>query len=615
MLLLLQSSSTSSLSAFHPATKTPLAGGRFAAGSDLREYDTSEPAQWRRRRLARRYPSAILLHAVGSSNDDEEVAGATTTATKITPVGRVIRQGMVLDGGEWISVRNRLLLQQLTSTPPAYARTVQGVLTAVTGSVQGQRVVGMQVLNPEYLSSPEDAVVLDQDPSLRLYKESMAHIPRGISEDLAAWTLLQALSNVHCTLPVVPNVGGSADNEVIKTGKVVILGSNTVAVTAASALSKLGLTVTMISMERPAELPRGINHMPPAVGELELGFAAVMEQFDSLLDTLGNEHDDAPGLKGGVTGLLAQRHGCHTYTSSLTESQVIVTDSGLLFGPGKTKEHIAKLQKRSGKATATQFPSPFGLGRTVQSLLENGFTIGAPKDARVGEVYVRGWTLKDFWEYTRWPRDASGTNMRFGFPVLEDLESLTGDEQDDGPMISAPPFRGNAVQSEPEISEADEQEAASNPYVMMISGVKGLQERIVDDKTTCLLFLSAPFCRTCRYLTPQYQRMARRYSEDARYGGEDKVVFAKAEATGNLGKELGKALGCDSVPSFLLFDKGRVYGKPMAVSRLPSKKLEMAIASLQSGERWDESKYSEEDESGFMGGSGRASQNPRKKLY
>ena len=109
--------------------------------------------------------------------------------------------------------------------------------------------------------------------------------------------------------------------------------------------------------------------------------------------------------------------------------------------------------------------------------------------------------------------------------------------------------------------------------------------------------------------------MARRYSEDARYGGEDKVVFAKAEATGNLGKELGKALGCDSVPSFLLFDKGRVYGKPMAVSRLPSKKLEMAIASLQSGERWDESKYSEEDESGFMGGSGRASQNPRKKLY
>ena len=113
-----------------------------------------------------------------------------------------------------------------------------------------------------------------------------------------------------------------------------------------------------------------------------------MGQFDALLDTLGDEHDDMPGSKGGLTGLLAQRHGCHTYTSSLTESQAMVTDRGILFGPGQTKDHMEKLRKRSSKATATQFPAPVGLGRTIESLLETGYTIGATADARSGEVYV-----------------------------------------------------------------------------------------------------------------------------------------------------------------------------------------------------------------------------------
>jgi len=618
--------SSSSAAAFQPTTNVNdlKARSSFPESSAV---DLVSKARWRRKSFG----TAIAASTSSDKESDRTSTAPTTTTTtittkKVSPVGRVVKQRMVLDGAEWITVRNRLLLQQSQfqfqsqSQPPAYARTVQGVLTAVTGSIQGQRVVGMQVLNPDYLSSAEDAVPLDQDSSIKLFKESIAEIPSGTSEDLAAWTLLQSLSTVHCALPVVPNVGGSGDSEVVlKDGKVAILGSNPVALTAASALSKLGLTVTVVSMEKPPDLPKEVAHMTPAVGELELGFAAVMDQFDSLLDTLGDEHDDTPGMKGGVTGLLAQRHGCHTYASTLTESQVIVTDSGLLFGPGKTKEHIAKLQKRSSKATATQFPSPVGLGQTVQSLLEKSCTMEAPKDAKGVDVYVRGWSLKDFWEYTRWPRDSSGTNKRYGLPVVEDLESLAEDEDEDGPMISAPPFQGSAVQNEPEISEEDEREAANNPYVMMISGVKGLQEKIVDDQTTCLLFLSAPFCRTCRYLKPQYQRMARRYSEDAKYSGDGDggdFVFAKAEATGKLGKELGKALGCDSVPSFLLFDKGRMYGKPLAVSRLPSKKLEMAMASLRQGERWDESKFLEEDdEGGFAGGTGRATRGPRKKLY
>ena len=580
-------------------------------------------------------PTAVLLGAAPANGESTSTTETTETSEKNTktsppqqPVGRVVRQTAVLDGAEWVSVRNRLLLQMTDGDPkkkdpPAYARTVQGVFTVVSGSVEGKRVVGMQVLNENYLSDDQtEAIPLDQDSSITLYKESIAEIPNGVSEDAAVWTLLQALSIVHCALPVLPNVGGSGSSQVVKDGKVVVLGSNPVAVTAASALSKLNFSVTMVSMEKPSDLPAAVTHMAPAVGELELGFSAVLDQFDSLLDTLGDEHDDSPGMRGGVTGLLAQRHGCNVYASTLTESQTIVTDSGLLFGPGKTKEHIQKLQKRSAKATAAQFPSPTGLGQTIQSLLEAGVTLPAPKEAAAGSVYVRGWSLKDFWEYTRWPRDASGTNKRYGLPVVEELGSLSEDEDDDGPMISAPPFRGSEAQSEPEVSEEDEKEAANNPYVMMVSGVKGLQEQIVGDEMTGILFLSAPFCRTCRYLKPQYQRMARRYNEDAEYhsdaeGSNKDFIFAKAEATGKIGKDLGKALGCDSVPSFLLFNKGRMYGRPLAVSRLPSKKLDMAVSALREGKRWDESKFvdDDDDEDGLRGGAGNASRGSRKKLY
>ena len=36
------------------------------------------------------------------------------------------------------------------------------------------------------------------------------------------------------------------------------------------------------------------------------------------------------------------------------------------------------------------------------------------------DVLVREWSLKDFWEYTSWPRDSDGTgDTRYGLPVSE----------------------------------------------------------------------------------------------------------------------------------------------------------------------------------------------------
>lgn len=205
--------------------------------------------------------------------------------------------------------------------------------------------------------------------------------------------------------------------------------------------------------------------------------------------------------------------------------------------------------------------------------------------------------MKDFWEYTTWPRDVTG--IRYGLPSIENLASWTDseDEEDENaPMISAPPLRQGAYQApEPEILEEEVQ--ASSPHVLLVDSVYALQEKIVNSETTCLLFLSAPFCRTCRYLKPLYQRMARETSEKMAADGKTmNFVFARAEATGQMSKNLGKALGVDSVPSFLLFKNGQKFGKTLSVSRIPSAKLDQAVQLLQDDLPWNEALFDKDEE-------------------
>jgi thioredoxin 1 len=152
-------------------------------------------------------------------------------------------------------------------------------------------------------------------------------------------------------------------------------------------------------------------------------------------------------------------------------------------------------------------------------------------------------------------------------------------------MISEPPtiksrFAQDKINEEVEAEIEKEITAnALDPYVMSIRGMDGLQRDIIAAEKDGLLFLSAPWCRTCRYLSPLYTRMARDNSS--------KVTFAKADATGKIGKALGKALQVDAVPTFVLFRQGQVYGSPLSISRLASKELEQAIDYLANGMEWD----------------------------
>lgn len=615
----------------------------------------SAPLPTTRRRAAAAAAALLTTTTTTTTRTFASKTEETESAARSKAVGRVIKQTAVLDGAEWVSVRNTLLRQhdeqkqqqqqkendQQQSPPPpppAYARTILGVYTAITGSVNGKRVVGMQVLNKDENGGVETnadstmaavMVTLDQDASIQLYKESVAHIPDAVSEPDAVWTLLQALSIVHCVRPVAWNVGGSGGSEFASRAgaKVVVLGGNDLAVTAATALSKLECQVTLVAAEKPGGLPAAVRHLTPASGgdgeSGSLGFSTVLDKFDAVLDTLGDEQDDGPGVGSIVVKQLAEQNGCHIYVSAQTASQEIVVQNGLIWGPAKSKEHVVKLQARAAKATAAQFPSPVSFGATVQALLEQGVILAAPKEYRQkggaeAAVFVRGWSLKDFWEYTTWPRNAA-SNVRFGFPGTDDMFYDNDDdeeEEDDGPMISAPPLRPGDVRPDMFMTpqQGDDVDAdADNPYIVNIDDVKGLQ-RIVEDETTCLLFLSAPFCRTCRYLKPKYQRMARQYIDTASDKGVDLgMVFVKAEAGGAAGKELGRALGIDSVPSFVMFKKGRRYGTPLSVSRLPSKKLELAIDYLQQDKSWDVALFKDEQE-GFEGGSGRGTSNRSKLL-
>ena len=275
-----------------------------------------------------------------------------------------------------------------------------------------------------------------------------------------------------------------------------------------------------------------------------------------------------------------------SYVSTFCHSQRIIRDEGVLWGPKKADAHFNEMSKKiaSGSPSKDMQPivPPKDFAYTLQTLLDQGVTWKAPVK---NKVVARGWSLSDFWELMSWPRDsASGGDVRYGLPVVEDLESAIQER-----MISEPPplpRRTAAEEKEQERQEAAEAEA--NPYVLNVRGVDGLQRDIIAAEKDCLLFLSAPYCRTCRYLNPLYTRMARQHSDSS------KVTFAKADASGKIGKALGKALEVDAVPTFILFRQGQVYGSPLSVSRLPSKKLDRAVEDLAAGVEWDSALLDEE---------------------
>jgi hypothetical protein len=86
-----------------------------------------------------------------------------------------------------------------------------------------------------------------------------------------------------------------------------------------------------------------------------------------------------------------------------------------------------------------------------------------------------------------------------------------------------------------------------------------------------------------RYGFPAPGDLSLDYDENDDGNDNDNNINEMGEASGRDGKMLGRALGVNSVPTFILFRKGKPFGKPISVNRLPSEKLETAINYLKEG--------------------------------
>ena len=331
--------------------------------------------------------------------------------------------------------------------------------------------------------------------------------------------------------------------------------------------------------------------MQPSVesGDDEVGFASAIGQFDSLIDTLSNEQrgsiitEEDPAGGSTMLQLLRSRHRCYKYVSTLTQSQQIIKNDGVLFGPGKANTYVKSMESISSNKCQNLIPSP-GFGpSTLQILLENNIIFSAKNTKPTA---VRGWELKDFWEETSWPRDNSGTGVRFGLPVPED------EDLDEKFRIEQLQLRNRRTRVGSEGGMDDEEEQVQstvdnqNPYVAQIVGVEGLAETIISKRRSCVVFVAMRSCRTCKSINTVFTKIARE-----RDGGE--LMFAKADATGAVGKALGKQLGIVAVPSFVLFRNGVRYGA-VSTSKLPSDRLNKAIRDLEAGKDFDTSLEDEE---------------------
>jgi len=465
---------------------------------------------------------------------------------------------------------------------------------------------------------------LDETNNVHVYTDSIAVIPNGISIDDAISTASAALCGVHCGLSE-------------KGRKTVILGGGDYACFTAKALSDgLGMDVNLVTT-RPMSLKdtplnplRGskVNAMSPSIikedDDEEIGFSEALGQFDTCIDTLGDEakmsrvrtvQDGIDRFCGnvGVAAKLAQQNQCKRYISTMTKSQQFVLKEGILFAREpvldyqkkveKDKELIAMVGSSSYKGDTNDngsnyqmLPPPRNYGNTLDALFKKRIIYPTDKNENGGhgnkKVFVRGCSFPDYTEIKVWPQDSTdGAAVRFGFPGIQELtlearmDTMMG-AFDKNRQKQSPNGSGVATDT----NSADQNKAPKkkkkqqNPFIIEIESLSDITEEIRNTKKDAVLFVSAPYCRLCRAIGPLYNRMARISNEEL----NSDVQFAKAvTGTSKAMKQLTFTLQIDSVPTFLLFREGERFGEPFGVTKLPSVKLNRAIECLKTGKEWD----------------------------
>lgn len=503
----------------------------------------------------------------------------------------------LIDGPSWESVRDSPLVS--TDDGGKALTSSVGSLPVVTGTLEStqEEVIGLLANdNNGKDGKKDDADKLALTTGQVVWRESVARLHEGVKPDEAAATYATALTHLYpLTNAQLSSVGGSEESftsvVVPKENAVVILGGNPEAVWAAQALTELGGNVTLVSPNRPS-LPKTITVLTPNDAD---AFVESVGKFEALLDTVGRE-----GPQSRPVQLLASRHGCQTYRSTRTKAEEIVASEGLLWGPGKAKEYLKSLSGKAKTAPTATLPVA-GWGTLVEQLLQAGLvapSLHTVDQTKGSTIWIRGWSLKNTWEANTWPSNTDGT--RFGFPELEDDED-DEDEEDDFVVVNTENLpsrvqpRSESARQQQESNRASTvsraQPSSVSPFIKSVYGPEGLEEDVIKPELDCILFMSAPFCRTCKKLQAPYARLARLNHED----DGSQVVFAKADIVGGFGKALGKTLDVNAVPTFVLFRKGERFGRPLSISKLPDHQFDLALEFLKEKQDWDDSQFDSDD--------------------
>jgi len=134
-----------------------------------------------------------------------------------------------------------------------------------------------------------------------------------------------------------------------------------------------------------------------------------------------------------------------------------------------------------------------------------------------------------------------------------------------------------------------------NPHITTIHSASELNREIVEPERDCILILTASYCVKCKQMTPQLNRIARRISLESSSPSPSRITFAHADISdGPRGKQVGKVLGVEKVPSVVVFQNGKRVtleveegeaSSFVVVERSNLNMLEDVARALESGER------------------------------
>jgi thiol-disulfide isomerase/thioredoxin len=328
-----------------------------------------------------------------------------------------------------------------------------------------------------------------------------------------------------------------------------------------------------------AKRGKGITCINP--NKEDAGFSDIIGRFEVLVDTLAAEAED-------TIELMRKKYGLKMYLTTMTRSAELFKDGGIFKGPGIVNEYRREVEKFVNFQRKDEWGGAGVDWAGVQDVHGRLMKSGNIFDEKIkaGTVNIWGSDVRDLLESTTWPRDSEGVNVRYGFPPVVGFEDEDDDDEEDDDMEYS---NNEEEEDSEEIGEGGEDTGEQDRMTKLrnsaakVTAITNLQEvssEIMETQSNAVLFLSAPWCKACKYMAPPYKRLSKL---------EPEVKFLQVSISSEEGKEVSRWLGVDAVPSFVFFREGKVIGDPVSTGKLrKGGEVYTGVQLLKTGGRWKE---------------------------